>query len=396
MVPKISVGIDIGSRRIKVLVTDCSSKEQMAKPRIIGAGYALSKGIRHGYIENASEAEEALQEAISQAEKSAGIKITKAYLAAGGIGLSSAVYSSAISLNKENEVTGDDIRRVKEECENNLPESFTLNHDIIHAISLQFKLDGKAVLGRVQGLKGSKLEVKMLFVTILTEHLKDLVGVVNACGVAVEDVMAAPIAGSLSTLSKSQQIAGCALLNIGAETVSVSVFENNTPISLEVFQIGGNDITNDIALGLRVPLEDAERIKLSKPESVPYPRKKIEEIIGARLSDIFELVSSHLKKIGRSGLLPAGVVITGEGALLPQVEQLAKDELKIGAKRSALRFDGETKLPIKEGSWSIAYGLCILGASAGDANSPVNIFGMKTIVYGIRTKFKTWINKFLP
>jgi cell division protein FtsA len=102
--------------------------------------------------------------------------------------------------------------------------------------------------------------------------------------------VASPIAASLITLTKAQKIAGCVLANIGAETVSIAVFENNMPVSLEIFPIGSTDITNDIALGLKVPLEEAEQIKIGAITGSSYPRKKLEEIIFARLSDIFELI----------------------------------------------------------------------------------------------------------
>jgi cell division protein FtsA len=133
----------------------------------------------------------------------------------------------------------------------------------------------------------------------------------------------------LFTHQNSKNCRLCILANIGAETVSIVVFENNIPISLEVFPIGSVDITHDIALGLKIPLDDAERIKLGSDTGVSVSRKKLEEIIDARLSDIFELIENHLKKIGRNGLLPAGIIMIGGGSGTPNIEEVAKATLKL-------------------------------------------------------------------
>lgn len=402
MAENISIGIDVGTHNVKVMVCEASSNAEKHKPKIIGLGFAPSRGLRHGYVVDVHEAAASIKTALSQAEKSSGYKISKAYLAIGGLGLSSSVFSSSISLGeKETEVTENDLRHALENAENEVPESFILNRDILHAIPLEYRIDGKPVLGKPQGMHGSKLETKVLFITCLSQHLENLIEAVGLCNIEIEDVMAAPLAGSLVTLHKTQQMAGCILVDIGAETVSASVFENGAPVSLEIFPIGSIDITNDIALGLKIPLDDAERVKISKPESVPYPRKKIEEIVGARLSDIFDLLEAHLKKIGRNGLLPAGIIITGGGSYALHVELLAKNYLKIPAKRSALKLDDENKFltnskeASKENIWAVAYGLCILGVSGMDTNSPVRNFGARWVKKTGRSIWG-WIKKILP
>lgn len=392
----ISVGVDIGTNSIKIIVTESSDPHTKNKPKIIGVGYAESKGLRHGYINNIDEAVLSIKTALAQAEKSSGFKITKVYLAVGGIGLSSGIFSSAIALPEiDTEVNNSELKKVSEECENSLPKSFLLNREILHAIPIQYKLDGKTVLGKINGMQGQKLEVKTLFVTCLSQHIRDMIEALGVCGVSVEDVMASPLASSLVTLSKNQQVAGCALINIGAETVSVCVFENSTPISLEVFPIGGNDITNDIALGLKISLEEAERVKNSRPETVPYPRKKLDEIVTARLSDIFELVEAHLKKIGRNGLLPAGVLLTGGAACGSHTEELAKSYLKLPAKRIGIKFEGESKNQIKDGSWSVAYGLCVLGGNDGSSKG-LSMYGVRNMFYSTKNSLWSWIKKILP
>jgi len=152
------------------------------------------------------------------------------------------------------------------------------------------------VLGKPQGMRGTKLEVESLFITTFEQHLNDLVTAIENTGIAVEDIMASSLAASFVMLTKAQKRAGCVLANIGAETVSIVVFENSTPISIKVFPLGSNDITNDIALGLKIPLEEAEKIKRGGMSSANYSKRKLDEIIAARLTDIFELIQAHLKR----------------------------------------------------------------------------------------------------
>jgi cell division protein FtsA len=265
-----------------------------------------------------------------------------------------------------------------------------MNRKVIHAIPVSYKIDGRIVLGRPQGMKGMKLESRTLFVTTLEQHLNDLIQTLADAGIEVEDVMASPLAASLITLSKSQKIAGCVLANIGAETVSIVVFENNIPISLEVFPIGSVDVTHDIALGLKISLEDAEHLKTGANTDIAHSRKKLEEIVDARLTDIFELIEGHLKKIGRSGLLPAGIIITGGGSGIADVEEVAKLTLKLPAKVATFPFEADSR-GIGQGSWAVAYGLCILGFTQGDEPS----VGIK-IASKTKNKILAWIKQFLP
>ncbi|KKP98059.1 MAG: cell division protein FtsA, nonfunctional, partial [Candidatus Nomurabacteria bacterium GW2011_GWA1_36_15] len=136
---------------------------------------------------------------------------------------------------------------------------------------------------------------------------------ITLAGIEPIDIIASAEAGSRIVLSEKQKIVGGALVNIGSETVSLSVFENRTLVSLHTFSIGGADITNDIALGMKVSLENAEYLKLGNVIE-DFSKKKLDEIVEARLFDIFELIENHLKKIKRNELLPAGVVFIGGSA----------------------------------------------------------------------------------
>lgn len=395
MARNITTGIDIGTYQVKVVVTEYGKNGNGNLPKIIGTGISQSKGLRHGYIINQNDTIRSIQGAVAQAEKSSGIKIKKAFISIGGVGLEE-VHSrgGAVVARADSEITDLDIEKAIKDSEKKVAQK-TANRKILHEVPIQYKIDGQKVLGKPQGMRGSKLELEVLFVTCLEQHLNDLISAVEEAGIVVEDVMASPLAGSFVTLSRAQKIAGSVLANIGAETVSIVVFENNIPISLKVFSIGGTDITNDIALGLKIPLDQAERVKTGSLSGAEFPKKKLDEIVGARLTDIFELIESHLKKISKNGLLPAGIIITGGGSGIATIEDLARAALKLPSKTSS-GFNGNNNNSVsvqgtvRDSSWAVAYGLCIWGLSTEEDG------------VGIKLAKQTggnivgWIKQFLP
>jgi len=393
MAKNIAVGIDIGTYQIKVVVLENVRENGQDNFRIIGTGFAESKGLRHGYIINSADTERSLNIAINQAERTANIKIRRAFLSIGGIGVGSVIsHGSLIIPRADSEITEIDVKNVLSIAESEIPSNVSINRKIIHTIPISYKIDGKIVLGQPIGMKGIKFEAKVMFVTCLEHHLNDLITTVEDCGIEVINIMASPLAGSMVVLNKTQKIAGCILANIGSETVSLVVFENNIPISLDVFPIGGTDITNDIALGLKIPLEEAENLKINDGEN-NYPKKRLEEIILARLSDIFDLIESHLKKLGRSGLLPAGIILTGGTSGVSTIEDLARATLKLPSKLGSINFTTDMKnCQIKDSSWSVAYGLCVWGLSNGEEIS----FGTLSGSNKPKNWLISWFKQFLP
>jgi len=401
----IAVGIDIGTYKVKVVVAEQS--ERGSFPRILGVGQAESKGLRHGYIMYPNDATKSVRQAILQAEKATKIKINKVFLSVGGIGLSSISTVGSVMISRaDSEITQLDLDNAIEESQNQIPSTFIQNRRIIHSIPTYFRIDGKPILGKNPvGMKGVKLEVKVLFITSLEHHLQELVQAVEEAGVEIIDVMAAPLAASLVTLSKAEKVAGCILANIGSETVSIVVYEDDIPTSLEIFQIGSNDITNDIALGFKVSLEEAEKIKKEHNSDRDRDRntskKKLDEIVSARLSDIFELIEAHLKKIDRSGLLPAGIILTGGGSGITTIEDLAKAYLKLPTKTTGLACDidkvecFDKNVRIKDSNWAVAYGLTIFGLQADD--NPVMISNItRGLVKRIKASIVKLFKQFLP
>ncbi|MEK7569103.1 MAG: cell division protein FtsA [Patescibacteria group bacterium] len=383
-IKRIATGIDVGTHATRVVVVEHSRGEA---PRIIGTGVSETRGLRHGYIVNKIDAMRSIERAIENAEKMAGFKIKNAFLSVGGISLESVIsHGTAIISRASSEVSKIDIRKADTEAEENLPH--LTNKRIIYRTPLRYKLDSKEVLGDPCGMTGTKLEVKLLFVTCLEQHLDDIIRTIEELGIEVDEVVPSSIAAGQVALNKKQRSVGCALVNIGAETVSIAVFENDIPISLQVLPIGSTDITNDIALGLKIPLEEAEKIKMSGPAGT-YPKKKLDEIIEARLEDIFELIDAHLKKIGRSGLLPAGVILTGGGAGIATIEDLAKAVLKLPSSIAHPVVANAGKHLVKDSSWLVAYGLALY-ALQKPADTTKTGFG------DILETMKNWVKPFLP
>lgn len=387
----IIAGIDMGTHTTRVVVCEMPSEEG-ALPKIIGTGFAESRGLRHGYIVDPHEAAKAVRLAIANAEKSSGVPIRRALVSIGGISVESMLSHGTMMISRaDGEVSTLDIEKAVDASEEAL--SGTANKEILLVVPLRYRLDTKEVHGRPNGLKGSKLEVKTFFITCLKQHMTDLASVVEEAGVQVDEVVPSPVAAARIALTKHQRVAGCVLANVGAETVSIVVFENDMPISLQVFPIGSVNITNDIALGLRIPIEDAEKLKLGDYTGT-YPRKKFDEIVEARLSEIFELVEAHLKKIGKNGLLPAGIILTGGGAGIATIQDLARGILKLPSSLALPDLPGNQKTTIKDSSWFVAYGLCSYGAARGKNGTGRS--AMSTGMSEIGNKVKNWFEQYLP
>ena len=353
-------------------------------------GESETKGVRHGYVVNPKEAVVSIRNAVAMAEKFSGIKIKRAFVSVGGVSLRGDLCSGGIIISKaDGEVTNLDVNKALQDCEDNLNLS---NKKIIQVFHISSRLDGKEVLGRLEGMRGTKLEVKAFFITYSILHLEDLIEVIAQAGVETIDVIASPMAISQLALSEKQKIVGVALVNIGLETTSLSVFENGLPMLIHTFSIGGNDITNDIALGLKIPLDKAEHLKLGSVGE-EFSKKKLDEIIEARLTDIFELIDNHLKKIRRSGLLPAGVVFVGGGAGIVGLPEFSKSILKLHASQGSTEIFGVSKTKLRDSSWFTVLGAVFYGR---DNNNGTAEGSFKNLFRDLKNTIKSSIKQLMP
>jgi cell division protein FtsA len=367
MARQIVVGIDIGSFETKVIIAEGTTIEGRFIPRIIGTGTAETRGVERGFIASVPDAAASVRLAVAKAEKNAGVKIKRTFVSFGGIGLSSFTTTGSVAISRADmEVTERDITAGLEAAEKAILKASLLNKRIINTLPIEYKLDGQVSWGDPIGLKAHKLEVKALFIMCQERHLEDLIKTVEEADIEVVDVVAAPVAASFVTVGKKQRRVGCLLADMGAETLSVIVFENNNPVSLEVFPVGGVDLTNDIALGLKMPLEEAENVKLGGLARMSYSKKKLDEILAARLDDCFELIETHLKKIGRDSLLPAGIVLTGGSAGVTGIKNYAEESLELPAQIAEIHFGTSDKSKIRDSVWATACGLVLLGFNSND------------------------------
>lgn len=385
MAKNIAVGIDIGTSSVKVMVAEREKGEET--PRVLGFGSALSQGIRRGCVVDAEDVSEAIVAALKDAEKASGISMKNAYVSLCGMSLGSMRQKGMVMVSRaDSEITEHDVRRAVEMSQAQLPS--LANKSIVHTDPLYFVVDHDTVSHNPVGLVGGKLEVETLFTTGAAQYMQNLVKGMEAAGIAVDDIVAAPFAESMSVLSKRQKEAGVALVNIGAGTTSIVVYEEGVPLSLEVFPVGSEHITRDIAIGFQMPMDAAEAMKCNSA-SESGNKTRLESIVEARLSDIFELVDKHLKKMGRQKLLPAGVVITGGGANLADIAEFAKRELKLPAEVGTAQNIQSNYSKIQDPKWSVVAGLCLYGL---EKEAGYSSYFMK----GAGGAAARWFRSFLP
>ena len=382
---RIATGIDIGTYQVKVVVVEeLAEKNGGRQLRIIGTGLAESKGLRHGYIVNKAEVSASIQKAKRQAESTARVPIRSAFLAVGGISLDEArATGSTIISRADQELTALDLDKAARTAREAAAPGF-LNRQVLHSIPLEYRVDGAKVLGDPLGMKGVRLEVDYLFVTCLAQHAETLAKAVEDADIEIVDQMASPLAGSYVLLDGEQKMKGCVLANIGAETVSIVVYDEGIPVSVKVFPMGSSHITDDIALGFRISLEEAERVKLGRLSGAMYPRKKVDDLVSTRLVAMFTLIDKHLRSLGRRGPLPAGIIISGGGAGIGSISDIAKGSLKLPARLAEFRLSSDTK--IHDATWAVSYGLALWGLT-GDTNAPKKNF---------RAVFDKFFQQFLP
>lgn len=389
MAQDLSVGVDVGSHQIKVVAVGKTGSRNL--PPIKGTGFAESSGLRHGHTIDPDAVTEKAAAAIQQASESAGKKLNSVHAAISGSSLSGRHAVGSVDFDDDNhKITERDITAVVTAAESALPDKFEKNNTILHEFPLAFKVDGQTTMSKPTGMKGGKLAVRTFFIGALSQHIYDLVAALENAGVTVDDVVAGPLAASKVNLTEAQKIAGCVQADIGSETVSIIVFDDNKPVSLRVFPIGSTDITNDIALGLKVPLEEAEKIKLGRMPDKEVPDQQLEDIITARLSDIFELIEEHLESINRRGLLPAGIIMTGGGSGVSQIEDIAKSTLDLPAERAKIKLPKTKAIDgVENTSWPVAYGT----ATYALRNQST---GLLSSMQSSKSVLLDWVKQFLP
>lgn len=301
---EIICGLDIGSSRIRVLVG--KKIEEQSKPHIIGIGESSSSGIRRGQVVDIEEAVSSISAALEQAERTSGVPIEHAYVNIGGGHIASVRSKGVIAVSRaDNEISEEDLARSLEAAQ---AISIPANMEILHVIPKNFTVDGASGIKDPVGMTGVRLEVEANILQGASSFIKNLTKCVTRCGLDIDELVVSPLACASASLTKRQKELGVMVLDIGAGTCGLCVFEEGDLLHLAILPVGSSHITSDLAIGLRCSIDTAEKVKLEygraqaseveKREEVDLSKidpheegmvskKQIAEIIEARLSEIF-------------------------------------------------------------------------------------------------------------
>ena len=380
------VGIDIGSgslRAIGVLRDDA-----VRHPVVVATYKKTIEGIERGNIINQDEVTRAIIDAVDSLEEESGHDTLHTLISLGAIGLSSNHVNGQTQVSRgDASVTDLDIEKAIADANKAVPD--IRNKAVVHTIPMKYRLDGNEIHGNIIDVRGNKLEVKTLFITYPLQCMNVLKKSLESAKIRVTDIVAGPVAESIPLLTRKQKVAGVALINIGAEVTSILVYENNTPLLVSTIPVGGNDMTKDIALGMKITLEDAEEIKCGR-SSVPYSKRRLEEILDARLEDLCTKITKELSRIQRQELLPAGIIVCGSSAFVPRLEYIFRNELKLPIKLTSNELSKLTGDILRDSGWARCYGLTFLAPQ--DTENDV----LKELLTSLLIRVKKMIVQFLP
>ncbi|HCC60300.1 MAG: cell division protein FtsA [Candidatus Staskawiczbacteria bacterium RIFOXYC1_FULL_37_43] len=344
----IITGLDIGTSSIKALVVQRTKKDW----EVLSFAEIPSFGLRKGAVINAEEVSKNVQMIISGIEKDCGRKINSVFVNVGGSRLYVMPSDGIISVSRADQrISKEDVDRVLQATRAiNMPR----NDEILDVVPKEFIIDDQRGIKQPVDLTGIRLEAKVLLLCVFSPDFLKLTQSVLNSKIQIDDIVPSPLAAANSVLTPQQKELGVVLIDIGASATSMAVFEEGDLIHLAVIPIGSGNITNDIAIGLKTDVAMAESIKkqhgtcimvsrekvkkehgvkkieiFEKSSSLSFTKKNIVDIIEPRVSEILDLVQKELKKINKQEQLPGGIVLTGGGAKLPKIRELAKQTLKL-------------------------------------------------------------------
>ncbi|MBM3284554.1 MAG: cell division protein FtsA [Candidatus Aminicenantes bacterium] len=344
------VGLDIGTKKVAAVIGEITPEKKI---EIIGIGTADSKGLRKGVVVNLEATTAAIKKAQEEAELMAGVEIESAFVGISGAHIKSFNSRGVIAVSGKNrEITREDIRRVTDQSK---AVSIPPDREIIHVIPQEFIVDEQDGIKAPLGMSGIKLEVNVHIVTSAIASVQNLRTCVERAEIGIEQVILNQIATAAAVLTHDEKELGVGLIDIGAGTTEVAIFERGSLWYTSVIPIGGDNFTNDIAVGLRTPIPEAEKIKkkfgcvaspgLDEQETIEVPsvgrgrkarvlsRQILADIIQPRAEEIFRLVDGDIKRMGYEKSLNSGIVLTGGTALLEGLEEVAEEIFDLPVRR---------------------------------------------------------------
>ncbi len=367
------VGLDIGTTTVRCIV-GMVDQNNPSKMSIVGHGSAVNSGMRKGMVVHAEDVADAVAAAITEAERIAGVRVHGATVNINGSHVNGLNSKGVIAISAaDREISADDRIRVEEAAAIvQLPS----NREIIQIFAQNYRLDGQDNIKDPVGMHGVRLEVDTHIVTASTPNLRNLDMALERAQIAIHNHTLSGLAAAEAVLQRQQKEAGTVLLDIGAGTTNLVVLEDGEVQHVAVIPIGGQHITNDLAIGLRTDLDVAEavkvqhatllapmkrdvRIKAHGQEAV-FKSEDIAMITEARVDELFEFANKELSKIHRAHKLPGGVVIVGGTAKLPGIAEFAKERLQLAARVGKLQPLSGLIETVADPSYCTAVGLMLL------------------------------------
>jgi len=376
------VGLDIGTTKICVVVGRASAEGKIS---IVGIGSHPSTGLRKGVVVNMDSTVNSIKKAVEEAELMAGIKIDSCLAGIGGAHIKSFNSNGVVAI-KDKEVRPDDIERAIDAAK---AVAIPADRELIHVIPQEFIVDDQDGIKDPVGITGVRLEVKVHIVTGNISSAQNIIKCCRLAGLSVDDIILGQLASSEATLTEEEEEIGAALVDIGGGTSDIAIFSNGSIKYTSVLPFGGNNITNDIAIGLRTPIDDAEKIKkkygcafssmVGANETIEVPsvggrksrtlqRKTLADIIEPRVEEIAELIYEEIKKSGQEKLLASGVIITGGCANLEGMPELAESIFNLPSRRGSPIGVGGLVDVVNNPSYATGVGLLLYGYKHAKGN----------------------------
>lgn len=398
------VGLDIGTTKICAIVGEIVEDGV----DIIGVGTAPSRGLRKGVVINIESTVESIRKAVEEAEVISGVKITSVYTGIAG-GHIRGINSHGICALKDKEVRPIDVEKAIDAAQ---AVAIPLDREVIHVIPQEFVVDDQDGIKDPVGMSGVRLEAKVHIVTAAVTSAQNIVKCCNRAGLNVNDIILEQLGASESTLTSEEKDLGVAIIDMGGGTTDLAVFSEGSLVHTAVLSIGGNHITNDIAVGLRTPVAEAEKIKLrhacalsslvGREEKIEVPsvgggpdrifsRQILSEIVEPRVEEIFTLVKQEIAKSGYEDLLASGLVLTGGSTLLEGMPELVEQVFNLPVRRGIPKGIGGLVDVVKSPLYATGVGLVLYGSR----NQGAKIFRNRdeNVYQKVKDRMREWIEE---
>ncbi len=420
MADQIITGLDIGSSTIRVAVCKINPKDEAAaRLQVIGATASPSSGIHRGAISSMEEAVTAISKALETAERMTGVALNSAWVAIAGQSILVQESRGVVGVSRpQGEIQEDDVERAMEAARTVATPS---NYEILHVIPKSFTVDGQRGIKDPVGMTGIRLEVDAVIIEALSSHIRNLTKTVYRTGLDIDGEVYAPLATAEAVLTQRQKELGVCVANIGAATTTIAVFEEGDLLHTAIIPLGGDHITNDIAIGLRTSIEIAEQVKLAHGNAVPdavdrkhqfslrdfgaesdevIKQRFVAEIIEARLEEIFEAIDNELRKIDRSGMLPVGCFFTGGTLKLEGSIDVAKRVLRLPSAYGVPMGISSVLDEVQDPAFATAIGLAAWGYGIQEMHGKGfnfgRLFNKFKSVDKVADRVRQWMKSLIP